>query len=91
MARLRYERVGLPAADPAAPGTIGERDDRDEMARAIRGLPGRQRAVVVLGLWHDMTEQQTADAPGIGADAVESWTSRALRRLRQLLDTELAI
>lgn len=59
---------------------------RPVSARAMTGMswPGRQRAVVVLRFWHDMTEQQTADAPGIGADAVESWTflgGRAPRRI----------
>lgn len=86
----RHERVGLPPADPAAPDAIGGRDDRDELVRAVRGLPYRQRAVVVLRFWHDMTEQQAADALGIGVGAVKSQTSRALRRLRQLLDTESA-
>ena len=90
-AASRHDQAGLPPAGPsAAPDVIGERDDRDELVRAIRGLPYRQRAVVVLRFWHDMTEQQAADALGIGVGTVKSQTSRALRRLRQLLDAEPA-
>jgi RNA polymerase sigma-70 factor (sigma-E family) len=82
---FRRERVGLPAAGPAAPDVIGARDDRDELVRAVRALPYRQRAVLVLRFWHDLTEQQTADALGISTGTVKSQTSRALHRLRQLL------
>jgi RNA polymerase sigma-70 factor (sigma-E family) len=82
----RRERVGLPVTDAAAPDDIAVRDDRDQLVRAVRALPHRQRAVVVLRFWHDLTEQQAADALGIRAGTVKSQTSRALRRLRQILD-----
>jgi RNA polymerase sigma-70 factor (sigma-E family) len=100
---IRHERVGLPATGSAstgsasaggaagtAPDVIGARDDRDQLVRAIRELPYRQRAVVVLRFWHDLTEQQTADALGIHTGTVKSQTSRALRRLRELLDSPAA-
>ena len=83
----RRERVGLPRTDPAAPDVIAARDDRDQLVRAVRALPHRQRAVVVLRFWHDLTEQQAADVLGIRAGTVKSQTSRALQRLRQLLGT----
>jgi RNA polymerase sigma-70 factor (sigma-E family) len=83
----RRERVGLPFTDSAAPDVIGASDDRDQLVRAVRALPYRQRAVVVLRFWHDLTEQQAADVLGIRAGTVKSQTSRALQRLRQLLDT----
>jgi RNA polymerase sigma-70 factor (sigma-E family) len=83
----RRERVGLPFIESAAPDVIGASDDRDELVRAVRALPYRQRAVLVLRFWHDLTEQQAADALGIRAGTVKSQTSRALQRLRQLLDT----
>lgn len=83
----RHERVGLPATDRPAPDVLGARDDRDELVRAVRELPHRQRAVLVLRFWHDLTEQQTAQTLGIGTGTVKSQTSRALQRLRQLLGT----
>jgi RNA polymerase sigma-70 factor (sigma-E family) len=86
----RRERVGLPHADPAAPDAIRLHDDRDELVRAVRSLPYRQRAVLVLRFWHDLTEQQAADAMGVSLGTVKSQSSRALQRLRQLLDTSPA-
>lgn len=85
----RRERAGLPA-DTAAPDAIGLHDDRDQLVRAVRALPYRQRTVVVLRFWHDLTEQQTADALGIGVGTVKSQTSRAVQRLRQLLEAAAA-
>jgi RNA polymerase sigma-70 factor (sigma-E family) len=87
---FRRERVGLPASGPAAPDDIGAHDERDQLVRAVRALPYRQRTVVVLRFWHDLTEQQTADALGIGVGTVKSQTSRAIQRLRQLLDAPAA-
>jgi RNA polymerase sigma-70 factor (sigma-E family) len=86
----RHERVGLPFTDAAAPDAIARQDDRDQLVRAVRALPYRQRAVLVLRFWHDLTEQQAADALGIRAGTVKSQTSRALQRLRQLLDNPTA-
>ncbi len=83
----RRERAGLPFTDLAAADVIGMHDDRDQLVRAVRALPYRQRAVVVLRFWQDLTEQQAADALGIGVGTVKSQTSRALQRLRQLLDS----
>ncbi len=86
----RWERVGLPLTDAAAPDVIGLHDDRDQLVRAVRALPYRQRAVVVLRFWHDLTEQQAADVLGVRAGTVKSPASRALQRLRQLLDSPSA-
>ena len=83
----RRERVGLSYADTAAPDLVGMHDDRDQLVRAVRALPYRQRAVVVLRFWHDLSEQQTAEALGIGPGTVKSQTSRGLQRLRQILDS----
>jgi RNA polymerase sigma-70 factor (sigma-E family) len=84
------ERVGLPAADMPAPDAIATHDDRDQLVRAVRALPYRQRAVVVLRFWHDLTEQQAAAALGVRTGTVKSQTSRALQRLRYLLDNPTA-
>jgi RNA polymerase sigma-70 factor (sigma-E family) len=83
----RWERVGLPLIDTAAPDAIGPCDDRDQLVRAVRALPYRQRAVLVLRFWHDLTEQQAADVLGVRAGTVKSQTSRGLQRLRQILET----
>jgi RNA polymerase sigma-70 factor (sigma-E family) len=84
--RAARERVGLPVTDLTAPDAIAVRDDRDQLVRAVRALPYQQRAVVVLRFWHDLTEQQAAAALGVRAGTVKSQTSRALQRLRHMLD-----
>ena len=57
-------------------------DERDELWAALGRLPRRQRAVVVLRFFEDLTERQTADALGITVGTVKSQTSRALATLR---------
>lgn len=83
---IRRERVGLPFADSPAPDVIGLLDDRDRLVRVVRALPYLQRAVLVLRFWQDLTEQQAADVLGVSTGTVKSQSSRALQRLRQLLD-----
>ncbi len=65
---------------------LGERDDlddRDLLWRAIRSLPGRQRACVVLRYYEDLSERDTADVLGCSIGTVKSHTSRAISRLRK--------
>lgn len=54
---------------------------------ALRRLPRRQRAVVVLRYFEDLTESQVAEILGCTVGSVKSHTSRALARLR--VDEEL--
>ena len=63
-------------------------DDRDALWQALGRLPKRQRAVVVLRYFEDLTEAQTADALGVAVGTVKSQTSKALATLR--VDTSLA-
>ena len=57
-------------------------DDRDQLRRALRTLPARQRAAVVLRYFHDLSDQQVAEAMGCRASTVRSLISRALGTLR---------
>jgi len=49
---------------------------------AVRALPERQRAVVVLRYYEQLSERETADALGVTVGTVKSQTSRALDTLR---------
>ena len=51
---------------------------------ALRKLTPRQRTVLVLRYFEDLTEVQTASALGISSGAVKSMSRDALRRLRDL-------
>jgi RNA polymerase sigma-70 factor (sigma-E family) len=55
---------------------------RVELLRAMAALPARQRAVITLRYFEDLTEADTARALGCSIGAVKSHASRALRSLR---------
>src|SRR4051794_29448311 len=59
--------------------------ERRVMMRALARLPIRQRQVVVLRFYEDMSVEQTAELLGFTPGTVKSHTSRALARLRELL------
>ena len=57
-------------------------DERDELWQAVGRLPRRQRAVLVLRYFEDMSEAQIADTLGVSTGTVKSQASKALARLR---------
>jgi len=62
--------------------TAGAADDSHDLWQALGRLPRRQRAVVVLRYFEDMTEAETAHALGCSIGNVKSQCSRALTKLR---------
>ena len=56
-------------------------DDRDAMCRALLILPPRQRAVIVLRYYEELSELEIADVMGISPGTVKSQAARALRHL----------
>jgi RNA polymerase sigma factor (sigma-70 family) len=53
--------------------------------RALRRLPDRQREVLTLRYWSDLSDAQIAEALGISKGAVKSNASRGMRRLGEIL------
>jgi RNA polymerase sigma-70 factor (sigma-E family) len=74
------------ASDDAVTGLV----ERDELFQALRSLPSRQRATLVLRFWEDLSIQQTADLLGCSAGTVKSTTSKALLRLRDVISDPAA-
>jgi RNA polymerase sigma-70 factor (sigma-E family) len=65
-------------------------DNRDRLRRALRELPRRQRAAVVLRHYLDLDEAATAAALGCSIGTVKSQTAKGLARLRASIDSETA-
>ena len=73
---------------PALPETAAPDDewlDRDATWQAVRALPPRQRAVVVLRYYENLTEREIADVLGCHRGTVKSQASAALATLRATL------
>lgn len=52
------------------------------LADALAGLTAKQRAVIVLRYYEDLTEVQTAEVLGVSLGTVKTTARRALQRLR---------
>ncbi len=84
--RLREQATDRLPESPYAP----DPSTRPALLEALRLLPPRQRAVVVLRFYEDLSVEQTADALGCSQGTVKSQTSSALGKLRgHLGDTVL--
>jgi RNA polymerase sigma-70 factor (sigma-E family) len=58
-------------------------EDRDALWRAIRRLPPKQRACLVLRFYEGLSERETAAVLGCSLGTVKSLSSRGLARLRR--------
>jgi RNA polymerase sigma-70 factor (sigma-E family) len=89
--RARWRREAPVAT---VPDRAGDADGQDRHARAavvrqaLRALPPRQRAVLVLRFYEDLPVAQVADLLGCSQGAVKTHTHRGIRKLRQLLGEE---
>lgn len=80
------KRRPYPLAEPPERAVVTDADasERHLMLREALGhLTHRQRAVLVLRYYDDLTERQTAEALGVSVGTVKSQTSAALARLRE--------
>ena len=84
----RFTRRELPEASA---GVVVVRDQADrtaerlDLAAALAKLPARQRAVIVLRFYQDLSEVETAAAMGCAVGTVKSQTFDALAKLRRLI------
>lgn len=75
--RANREAARLRTVGPAGPAPLGAL----ELLDAVDRLPYRQKAVLVLRFYEDMTEHDIAAALGVRPGTVKSLASRALARL----------
>ncbi len=62
-------------------------DDRDELAWALSKLPARQRIIIVLRYFREMSQQQVADRLGISQMHVSRLQRRAIDQLRAIFES----
>ena len=92
--RRRRHLVELPTDSPGEVldpvDEAGAAVDRLTLGQALMCLTPRQRSVLVLRFYEDLTEVQVADALGVSTSTVKSQTRVALQRLRDLAPAAVA-
>jgi RNA polymerase sigma-70 factor (sigma-E family) len=86
---LREIHMAAPPETPAHAGTHAV-ELRGTLMDELRRLGARQRAVLVLRFWEDLSEAETARILGCSVGTVKSQASRGLARLRERLGANLA-
>jgi RNA polymerase sigma-70 factor (sigma-E family) len=76
--------LGSDATGGAAVDDLSSVDVRDALVRDLLTLPARQRAVLVLRYWEQLSQAETAGLLGLPEGTVKSAASRGLARLREL-------
>jgi RNA polymerase sigma factor (sigma-70 family) len=75
-------------ANPPETGAAETAERDDELWQAVLSLPPRQRAVMVLGYYEDLTDADAAEVLGCTVGTVKSQRAKALRTLRVTLAEE---
>jgi RNA polymerase sigma-70 factor (sigma-E family) len=88
--RRGEHRLDADDHDPAVDDRTGEIANRDLLARSLAQIPPRQRAVLVLRYWCDLSEAEIAATLGCSPGTVKSQAARGLARLRALAEVSSA-
>jgi RNA polymerase sigma-70 factor (sigma-E family) len=91
-AELQHEDVEPDTIDLGAVRVLSGIDDLSEFRWALGALTPRQRAVLTLRYWDDLSEAEVAEILECPVGTVKSSASRAVAELRQILgrDAEVA-
>ncbi|MER7004102.1 SigE family RNA polymerase sigma factor [Dactylosporangium sp. NPDC000555] len=83
--RRRERNWADPAAAAEPPAASGDQAVALTVLAALRTLPARQRATVVLRYWEDRSVEDTAAVLGVSEGTVKSQSAKGLAALRQIL------
>lgn len=90
--RPRRERLTADPPDAGRPDpALGRVEDDAAVETLLRGLPPRQRAVLVLRYVDGLTEAEIAETLGCARGTVKSQAAKALASLRRSLPTREAV
>jgi RNA polymerase sigma-70 factor (sigma-E family) len=93
--RRKGSRAEWPEATPPETGRVDSPEDQlvdsDLVWQAIGTLPPRQRAVIVLRYYEDLSEREIAKTLGIQPGTVKSQASAALTTLRRLIGRQIFV
>lgn len=70
---------------PDAEEQVGDRQQLDQLQRAIAGLPDRLREALILTTLEGLPQQEAADLLGVTPKAVETRVYRARQRLAEIV------
>lgn len=85
--RLENRVQGLPGDEPARPETIVIRRARDEaLLRAVDRMPERDREILMLSAWDDLSGPEIAGVLGISVSSAQQRLHRAKKRLAKTLN-----
>jgi RNA polymerase sigma-70 factor (sigma-E family) len=87
--RSRRPRETAGGPEPGHDGSTGQLTLRHTLLPAVHQLPMRQRAVLVLRYFEDLSIEDTAAALDCSVGTVKSQTHHGLARLRELLGEDL--
>lgn len=76
----------VPPDEPSAESTGIDRQQRDNLIAAVRTLPRRQREVIVLRYFLDLSEDQIAQWLGVSPGSVKQHAHRATTALQQRME-----
>jgi RNA polymerase sigma-70 factor (sigma-E family) len=85
---VRRRPVALGPYAVGAPAETGVvlRDDQRAVLTALRALPDRQRDVLVLRFWMELSEREIAETLGVAPGTVKTHVSRGLESLARMLE-----